>query len=64
MIMSRQDEQRPVSQRPPEQSLGLWHILPSAHFVHADPPQSTSASPWFLTISRQVGLAQVPAEQT
>jgi hypothetical protein len=58
--MSLHDEQRPWSQRPPVQSVFAAHILVSAHFVHADPPQSVSVSPWFFTMSVQVGAEQMP----
>src|SRR4051794_3838931 len=58
------DEQRPWSQRPPVQSEGLAHIFRSAHLGQAEPPQSTSLSPWFVTRSVQVGAAHLPAAQT
>ena len=56
--------QRPMSQRPPVQSVLAAHIFVSAHLEQADPPQSVSVSPWFFTWSVHVGVEQTPAEQT
>ncbi|MFC5490877.1 hypothetical protein [Dokdonella soli] len=40
------------------------HIFPAVHFEQVGPPQSISVSPPFLTPSKHVGAAQVPAVQT
>src|SRR5262245_53839013 len=50
---------------PPEQwvlvqSLLFPQVFPSSHLVGQGPPQSTSLSPWFFTLSEQLGVAQVP----
>src|SRR5689334_7414351 len=42
------------------QSLLRWHLKPSAHRGHKDPPQSTSVSSWFRTMSEQPAGAQWP----
>jgi hypothetical protein len=48
-------------QTPLAQSLAAMHALPSAHFLlcatQMAPPQSTSVSPWFFTVSEQVAVA-------
>jgi hypothetical protein len=40
------------------------HIFPAAHFVRQAPPQSTSVSVPFFTVSVQVGVTQTPSAQT
>jgi hypothetical protein len=47
--------QRPLGQTPLEQSDGAAHDFPSAHFEQTPPPQSTSVSAPFFTVSEQVG---------
>src|SRR5690348_10465798 len=42
---------------PPAQSVGFKHVLPSAHFPHVPPPQSTSVSAPFFILSLQVAAA-------
>jgi hypothetical protein len=51
-------------QKPVVQSRGAAHFLPSAHFGHTAPPQSTSVSVPFVTTSVHAGTLQVPFSQT
>ena len=46
------------------QSSAREHILPAAQPAHEVPPQSTSLSSWFLTLSLQVGAWQAPPLHT
>jgi len=53
-----------VAQLPLSQSVSPLHVNPAAHFLLHGPPQSVSPSPWFLTLSEQVGVWQTRPEHT
>jgi hypothetical protein len=48
---------------PDVQSVPTLHILPLAHGGHIPPPQSTSVSFPFLTMSAQVGIGAEQAPE-
>jgi hypothetical protein len=52
-----------LKQSPPTQSATTWQVKPLAHFPQ-EPPQSTSDSVPFFTLSSQLGARQRPAVQT
>jgi hypothetical protein len=62
LTLSVQEEQMPLSQRPPSQSEAVAHFLPSAHLAQS-PPQSTSDSLWFNILSAQLAAAHLPPTQ-
>ena len=47
-------QQEPLKQATVAQSLGLAQFFPTGHFGQFGPPQSTSLSPLFCTLSLQV----------
>ena len=53
-------EQTPETQFPLWQSALIAHVLPFAHFVVHEPPQSTSVSLPFLKVSVHVAVAVTP----
>jgi hypothetical protein len=52
-----------ASQIRDEQSVAAVHVRPGSHTGHRDPPQSTSLSPWFCTMSEHVAIVHVPMSQ-
>jgi hypothetical protein len=51
-------------QTPFKQSVAARHAVPCAHFGQLAPPQSTSLSAPFVTLSLQVATRHVPPVQT
>jgi hypothetical protein len=56
--------QIPFEHTPDAQSAATVHLPPLAQVEQVPPPQSTSVSVWFLTLSVQVAFWQTPPVQT